>query len=52
MNMRFGSAGEGIMWTEEAPDVFDTILIPCFNRLKVFYRLAALAEQYVLVVLA
>ena len=42
---------EGIRWTEEDPDVFDKILLPCFDRLKEFYRLAAQARQLVLVVL-
>jgi hypothetical protein len=40
----------GIRWTEEPPDVLETILIPIFNRLKAFFRRAALAGQYVLVV--
>jgi hypothetical protein len=40
----------GILWTEEAPDVLDAILIPIFMRLKEFYRLAAQAGQHVLVV--
>jgi hypothetical protein len=43
---------EGILWTEEEPDVLDKILLPCFERLKRFYRLAALAKQHVLVVLS
>ena len=40
----------GILWTEEYPFVIDTILIPCFDRLKVFFRRAARAGQHVLVV--
>jgi hypothetical protein len=40
----------GILWTEEEPDVLDTILIPIFDRLKAFYGHAARAGQYVLVV--
>ena len=40
----------GFAWTKEPPDVLDTILIPIFNRLKAFFRRAALAGQYVLVV--
>jgi hypothetical protein len=40
----------GIRWTEEEPDVLDTILIPIFNALKAFYAHAARAGQYVLVV--
>ncbi len=40
----------GILWTEEEPDVLDTILIPIFNGLKAFYDRAARAGQYVLVV--
>jgi uncharacterized protein DUF1877 len=40
----------GLAWTKEPPDVLDTILIPIFNRLKAFFRRAALAGQYVLVV--
>ena len=40
----------GMMWTEEDPDVLDTILIPIFDRLKAFYADAARAGQYVLVV--
>ena len=38
----------GILWTEEEPDVLDTILIPIFNGLKAFYGRAARAGQYVL----
>ncbi len=41
---------EGILWTEEEPFVLDQILIPLFDRLKVFYRRAARACQHVLVV--
>jgi hypothetical protein len=40
----------GIRWTKEPPDVLDAILIPILNRLKAFFRRAALAGQYVLVV--
>ena len=40
----------GMLWTEEEPFVLDTILIPCFDRLKVFFRFAARAGQHVLVV--
>jgi hypothetical protein len=40
----------GILWTEEEPDVLDTILIPIFDRLKDFYGHAAQAGHYVLVV--
>jgi hypothetical protein len=40
----------GFAWTKEPPDVLDTILIPIFNSLKAFFRRAALAGQYVLVV--
>jgi hypothetical protein len=40
----------GILWTEEEPDVLDTILIPIFNGLMAFYGRAARAGQYVLVV--
>ena len=40
----------GISWTEEPSDLLDTNLIPIFNRLRAFFRRAALAEQYVLVV--
>jgi len=40
----------GILWTEEEPDVLDTILIRNFNNLKALYGRAALAGQYVLVV--
>ena len=40
----------GILWTEEDPSVIDTILIPCFDRLKAFFRRAALAGQHVVVV--
>lgn len=40
----------GILWTEEEPDVLDTILIPIFDSLKALYDRAARAGQYVLVV--
>jgi hypothetical protein len=40
----------GMMWTEDDPDVLDTILIPIFDSLKAFYGHAARAGQYVLVV--
>jgi hypothetical protein len=40
----------GIQWTEEGPDVFETMLIVPFERLRLFFRLAARAGQYVLAV--
>jgi hypothetical protein len=40
----------GILWTEEEPDVLETILVPIFIGLKAFYGRAARAGQYVLVV--
>lgn len=44
---------EGIRWTEEEEsDVLEKILIPCFERLRAFYNLAALAGQHVLVVIS
>ena len=44
---------EGIRWTdEEESDVLERILIPSFERLRAFYRLAALAGQHVIVVIA
>jgi hypothetical protein len=40
----------GILWTEEEPDVFDKILVPGFERIRVFFRFAAQAGQHVVVV--
>lgn len=41
----------GIRWTEEEPDVLDAILIPVFDRIRIFYRLASQARQHVLAVI-
>lgn len=40
----------GILWTEEEPDVFEKILAPVFDRIRVLFRLAAQAGQHVVVV--
>ena len=40
----------GIQWTEEGPDVFETMLIRPFERLRGFFQLAAQARQHVLTV--
>lgn len=41
----------GILWTAEEQDVFEKILVPVFERIRIFFRLAAWARQHVLVVL-
>lgn len=41
----------GILWTEEDSDVFEKILVPVFERIRVLFRLAAKAGQHVVVVI-
>ena len=41
----------GILWTEEDADVFEKILVPVFERIRVLFRLAAQAGQHIVVVI-